>query len=323
EALGTTDWGGVLRGAFSAHPHRVPSRRAHYNFGLRMGRRTRLDFYELPDEGPARHLTGVALARPTMIHDFAVTENHLIAFVPPLTIRLPAFLLGLRPLGRSFAWRPEWGTEVIVVPIDRPREVARFRTEPFWFWHFANAFERGGRLHADVVRVADFSHFAGAEGFTRGERGLGDEGRLTRAEIDPAGRRVRFTRPWERGCDFPRVAPSVEAGPYRYAYVACHGSPAAAKARWFDAVARVDVEAGSADVYVATAGAVLSEPIFAPDPEGEAEDAGWLLVDVHDPARGESGALILDARAIDKGPLASCWYGEPVPLRFHGAWIPT
>ena len=38
------------------------------------------------------------------------------------------------------SWKPELGTEVICVPIDRPSEPVRFTTEAFYQWHFTNAF---------------------------------------------------------------------------------------------------------------------------------------------------------------------------------------
>ena len=81
--LGEQDLGIVVE-SFSAHPRAVPSRRAIYNFGVRYGRKTVLDIYELNDSGSGRKLTEVALAHTTLIHDFVATEKHLVFFAPPV-----------------------------------------------------------------------------------------------------------------------------------------------------------------------------------------------------------------------------------------------
>ena len=49
--IGETNLDGASSSMFSAHPHRVASRKATYNFGLEYGRKTRLHMYELPDVG--------------------------------------------------------------------------------------------------------------------------------------------------------------------------------------------------------------------------------------------------------------------------------
>jgi all-trans-8'-apo-beta-carotenal 15,15'-oxygenase len=61
----------------------VPSRRAIYNFGLRYGRNTMLDIYELNDSDGGRKLAAVPLAQTTLIHDFVATQKHLVFFAPP------------------------------------------------------------------------------------------------------------------------------------------------------------------------------------------------------------------------------------------------
>ncbi len=95
ETFGETDLDGIVVETFSAHPHHVPTRRAAYNFGVRYGRRTELDLYELPDDGPARRLATVRLPQSTMIHDFIATPDHLVFFEPPLRLKAMRMLLRL------------------------------------------------------------------------------------------------------------------------------------------------------------------------------------------------------------------------------------
>ncbi|HEX9103851.1 MAG TPA: carotenoid oxygenase family protein, partial [Polyangia bacterium] len=130
--LGERDLDGAVVQSFSAHPHYVPARRAAYNFGVRYGRRTELDLFELPDAGAARRLGTVTLPGATMIHDFIATERHLVFFVPPLRLRIFRQLVGLGTFGDNLRWRPDEGTEVLVVPIDAPSAVRRFTVPAFY-----------------------------------------------------------------------------------------------------------------------------------------------------------------------------------------------
>lgn len=186
ETIGESDLGGVLGPSFSAHPHRVSGRRAWYNFGVRYGKETLLDVYELPDRGSARRLCTVPLAGPTMIHDFIATERHLVFFAPPLRLKVLRQLLGQGTYSENLAWRPELGTEVLVIPIDEPERLNRFTVEPFFQWHFANAFERGEEIVIDYVRYPDFSTNVWLKEAPWGGSGLEALGRYHRAVLSPA-----------------------------------------------------------------------------------------------------------------------------------------
>src|SRR5262249_806887 len=156
--IGETDPGAV-RSAFLAHPHRVASRKAIYNFGLQYGRKTYLHMYELPDVGAARHLGAVELPGATMLHDFIATDTHLVFFISPVRVSVPRILLQIGNFADFFRWKPELGTEIICVPIDRPDEPVRIATDAFYQWHFANARDDGGTIIVDYVRYPTFDSF--------------------------------------------------------------------------------------------------------------------------------------------------------------------
>jgi all-trans-8'-apo-beta-carotenal 15,15'-oxygenase len=188
---------------FSAHPHRVAARRAVYNFGLEMGRVTRLHLYELPDVGAARHLGAVELPGPPMLHDFIATETHLVFFVSPVRIDVPRMLLQLGDFRQMFRYRPELGTEVLCVPIDRPDEVVRFTVDAFYQWHFTNAFTRGGQLIVDYIHYRTFDSFYELGGAGDGKL---DAGHPHRAVIDLQRRRLHTEPTSERKAEFPTIA---------------------------------------------------------------------------------------------------------------------
>ena len=311
DVIGETDLG-MVRGGFSAHPHRVAARRASYNFGLQYGRRTLLYWYELPDAGPARRLGQLELGGPTMLHDFIATESHLVFFVSPIRINVARLLLQVGGFQDMFQWRPERGTEVICIPIDRPSEVVRFHHDAFFQWHFTNAFDRGGELVIDYVRYPDFDSF-NAIGLRAAERTFAHGG-YHRAVVDPARRTLRSELVWDHACEFPRIHPGREGGRHEVAWLALGQ---------LEGIARVDAGNGAVSQHSLPAHQRASEPLFVPRPGGTAEDDGWLLVLCADLAAERSFVAVHDARRIADAPLARVWFDHLIPITFHGGWLPA
>ena len=68
---------------------------------------------------------------------------------------------------------------------------------------------------------------------------------------------------------------------------------------------------------------VVGEAVFAPDPTGTAEDDGWLLSCTYDRADGRSDLVILDARDVAAGPIATVHAPRRMPFGFHANWFPA
>jgi len=51
-----------------------------------------------------------------------------------------------------------------------------------------------------------------------------------------------------------------------------------------------------------------------------AEDDGWLLALVYDPASDASNITVLDGRDPSAGPLARAWFDHHIPPTTHGAF---
>jgi all-trans-8'-apo-beta-carotenal 15,15'-oxygenase len=299
--IGETDLG-VIGDMFSAHPHRVASRKAIYNFGLEYGRKTKLHLYELPDTGAVRHLGAVELKGPPMLHDFIATDTHLVFFVSPTRVNIPRMFTALGTFEQLFQWKPEHGTEIICVPIDRPADVLRFTTEAFYQWHFANAFSRANEIVVDYCRYPDFASFKGIGDVGAGGDGeLLGAGRYHRATIDLAARTIRSEQLSDRPCEFPTVAPGEEGREHRIAYGV------------FDDLGAI----GSID----GAGRVVSHEL--PDGDRASEPLyvdGHLLSLCH--TRGAAYVAVYDAARIPDGPVAKVWIDHHVPITFHGTFAP-
>jgi all-trans-8'-apo-beta-carotenal 15,15'-oxygenase len=318
--IGETDLGGVVPNAFSAHSHYVPARRCTYNFGVTVGPRTKVDVFALPDSGPARRIAGFAIEGMRLNHDFVVTDRHVVFVLAPMYLSLGSMLLGGKGPVSSAKWKPSEGTEIVVVPLDAPGKITRFRTDAFFLEHVANAFEAGDQL------VFDYIHYVspkGLEGLVAGLVGGHPEGALEsevrRATLDVARGTLKTERLLARPVELPRVSPRVEAARHRYTYHATFRAPGVRAP--FDAIAKHDVETGRLDVYAPGDGQYPGEAIFVPRAGAAAEDDGWLLTLVYDGRTDRSRLEVLDARRVGDGAVGACHFDHAIPFGFHGAWV--
>lgn len=316
--FGERDLDGVVVKTFSAHPHRIPPRRATYNFGVRLNGPPKLDIYELPDSGSARRLTSLPIAA-SLIHDFIATERHLIFFVPPLRLRLLPMFFGLGSFSEHLRWKPDAGTEVIVVPIDQPNKVTRLTVEPFYQWHFVNAFERGREIVVDYVRYPDFSSNGVLADVPSREPRKPFDSAYHRTIIDPAAKTFTSEPQWDVMCDFPRIASNAIAREHRFVYLANYSR--ASMIGLLDELSKLDMRTGKATRIALGAGRYPSEPIFVRRKDPRAEDDGYILSLVYDARADQSSVIVVDARALDAGPVAEVWFDHHIPFTFHGNWV--
>jgi carotenoid cleavage dioxygenase len=66
----------------------------------------------------------------------------------------------------------------------------------------------------------------------------------------------------------------------------------------------------------------VGESVFAPDPGGSAEDDGWLVNAVYDDDRDTTDVVVLDARDVSQGPVATVRLPRRIPFGFHANWFP-
>jgi all-trans-8'-apo-beta-carotenal 15,15'-oxygenase len=318
DVLGEEGFDGVLGSTFSAHPRRVASRCTSFNFGMRYGREHALDVYALPDHGAVRRLTRVTLPWAAMVHDFVATEKHLVFVVCPVRLELWRALLGNANFEELLAWEPARGVELVVVPIADPEAVVRIPAEPFWVWHFANAFEQGDEIVIDLCRYADFGSLRAIRSGRDALPAPVSEPRLHRMRIDRRARRIASEERHPGAAEFPHVHPEAEGRPSRFAFV--HGGKDGAS----EQLRVIEVETGRASTWKPGPATALSEPILVPRGArpGDERDA-WVLVLGFEEAQDRSFVAVLDGDDLERGPLARAWFDHPIPMTFHGAFAPA
>ena len=121
----------------------------------------------------------------------------------------------------------------------------------------------------------------------------------------------------DRSVDFPRVPDSRVGLPYRYGYTAEFGAngPSAC------AFLKYDVNTGASVSHELKNGREGGEPVFVPAAGASAEDDGYLLSFVYDPAENNSELIIVEASNMAQDPVARIHLPKRVPAGFHGSWI--
>jgi all-trans-8'-apo-beta-carotenal 15,15'-oxygenase len=313
---------GVVKGSFNPHPRPIGSRRATYSIGLRIGAKSFVDLYELPWEGTPRCFASLPVGDLPMMHDFAVTERHLVLFVPPMGLRLWPFLTGKLGLADAATWDQSRGTEIIVVSLDAPHEVQRVRTDAFYMEHTANAYEDGEGIVIEFTRYDTHQHFeALVSDIVRGATGDGAGLSLCRMRLDTKRQRAPVEPITSELGELPQVASTRLGLQHRYTYLAGQSSKSPTPGELFPAVLKVDTQTGGITRFSFGADCIASEPLFVRRKDSSIEDDGYLLVLVFDPKDGCSYEAVLDAQHLADGPVATARYGHMVTPRFHGAFV--
>jgi carotenoid cleavage dioxygenase-like enzyme len=302
--VGPCDFGGRLTTAMTAHPKDDPITGELHFFGYGFAE-PYLTYHRLSAGGDLVESREVSVPGPTMVHDFAITRNHVVWLDLPVI-----FDAGLIGRGLPFRWDDAYGARLGVMP-RRGGDVRWFDVDPCYVFHVGNAREdeRGGVV-IEGVRYSDAA-FAGLWPRISGTSNpVAETGGavLHRWVLDLATGVAREERLDDRAVEFPTINALHTGLGNRYLYAVSD-----------DAVVKYDTVAGGSVTH-GTGVASPGEAVFVRSGGSEGEDHGWLLTI----AGTDSGAelLVLDASDLKAKQVASVRLPRRVPAGFHGSWIP-
>lgn len=298
-------------------------------FSLEIGPRMRFTIRELDREDRVCATHRAELEGLAFVHDFALSPEWVVVGANPLRMKpagVARWLLGTSTLLASLATDARAGGALhLVSRSGRPTRTVRL-PEPGWIVHFGNAFERDGTL---VVDACVLPHFVFGEEFgyagpTRpfDPRRPEQRGKQTlyRITVPPGASEASWAPLTDHGVDFPRFHPSHEGLETPALFGATRADTRFSDP--FDAIVRVDLldRDRAPSLFTAPEHAFVGEPIFVPSPDRP--EAGHVLVIVTRALDARSELVVLDALALEKGPLAVVPL-PLLPLAFHGDWDPV
>ncbi|MEV5711429.1 carotenoid oxygenase family protein [Actinoallomurus sp. NPDC052274] len=305
DTVGPCDFGGRLTTAMTAHPKEDPVTGELHFFGYGFAP-PYLTYHRLSATGELVESRGVDVPGPTMIHDFAVTERHVLWLDLPVVFDLE--LLGS---GMPYRWDEAYGARLGVMP--RGGGATRwYDIDPCYVFHVGNAYEDArGRIVLDAVRYAR----GGFAALWSGSGGSPDPAAsaaasggayLHRWTLDPATGALNEEPLDDRNVEFPTFDETRLGRSSRFLYTVTDA-----------AVVKYDARTGTSRVR--DVGGVPGEAVYVPAPDASAEDDGRLLSIVTDRSGDGSELLVLDAADLEF--VASVRLPRRVPMGFHGRWI--
>jgi carotenoid cleavage dioxygenase len=317
DTVGVFDFGGRLSGPMTAHPKLDPVTGEMHFFGYSPFPPYLV--YHLADaSGRLVRSEPIDLEWPSMVHDFAITEEHVVFLLFPIVFSFEGLAEG-KPL---FSWEPERGTRLGIMPrTGGNADVRWFSTDACYAFHPLNAYRDGSELVLDVARYEELVFMTPKAARSAAWKGR-NTARLHRWRIDLERGGVR-SEPLDDGDgEFPRVDERRVGRKHRFGYIAARGAETGgSEMPEFTAIRKYDLERGTIETRACGPGNGAGEPLFVPRRPDAAEDDGYVMTLVYDRERNASDFLVLDARNIGDEPIARIRLPHRVPYGFHGNWV--
>jgi carotenoid cleavage dioxygenase len=349
ETKGVCDFDGTLAGGYTAHPKRDPRTGELHAVSYYWGWGNKVQYTVLGTDARIRRVVDIEVTGSPMMHDFALTDSHIVLFDLPCVFDLSAtaglvparlrgglgsvaakgagLFVGKRPTPAPvaaaitarlmagdtppfpYAWDPSYPARVGIMA--REGDAADVR----WFEVEPCYVFHPLNAYDDGGRIVVdvVRHPKMFDTHTLGP----DEGAptLDRWTIDPAAGKVLEERLDDRGQEFPRVDERVVGARHRYGYTVSYDGVTG------DTLIRHDLAGGAPLVRSFGAGHTVGEFVFIPDEDDSPEDRGTLMGFVHDPDRDAADLMLLDAQTL--GTKAVVHLPVRVPAGFHGNWAPS
>lgn len=296
ETVGVHDFGGRLTNSMTAHPKICPTTGELHFFGYGSLTEPFVRYHRADAAGELVVDQPVEVPGMTMMHDFALTADHVVFLDLPVCFDLEVAMTGA---GMPFRWKPEYGARFGVMRRDDPSAPMRwFEVDPCYVFHVANAFERDGRI---VVQAARYPHLWREGAFdadaTMWEWTLDlTSGVATERALD------------DLACEFPRIDDRLTGLPSQVVYTATDHD-----------IVRYDSRSGARTMHAFGADEP-GEATFVPR-TGGGEGEGYLMTYVYRAESATSDLVVLDAQNVAAEPVATVQLPVRVPSGFHGNWF--
>ena len=265
------------------------------------------------------HKTDITLPGARRPHDIGVTPNFSILHDFPVFFDPELF----KKTGKRIPlFHKEVPTRYGVIPrFGNDDDVRWFDFDPCYMLHVVNAWEEGDSIVMIGCRTKDPTlHPDPRDGNIAAMlSGIKLQANLYRWEMNLATGEVSEGPLDELNAEFPMINDSWLGRKNRYSYhsVIPFEIPAT-----FEGLAKYDLETGRViDRYDYPKGVFGSEAPFAPRDGAVDEDDGYLITFTTDTKDWSSACLVLDARDLAAGPVATIKLPARVPAGFHSAFV--
>ena len=317
ETRGRKDWSPETTGLpFGAHP-RVDQDGSMWNIGYSADP-SALILYHISAEGVLLKTHILPQTATPMIHDFMITATKIVIVKPPYA----ASNTSSKTFANMFEWTPTQPTEILVIDKDDLTNVTTVEMDPFWVFHFGNAYDISPTeigfdfaLHDDPS-FNSVDAFAVMDGSWDGTASA--PSRYVQAKIDL----TRKSAILEQGTGLGQVEfiqTDARENLMRHRYALMLGEGGDVQVYGFNRLLLVDRDTGAASHFDVGATEILEEHLIVPKAD---ESAGfWVMGTALDWQKGVTNLSIYDGAALSDGPVMKAELDIALPLGLHGTFI--
>jgi beta,beta-carotene 9',10'-dioxygenase len=297
-----------------AHP--IMTRDTVTNLAVKFGPSSIVHLYEHASTSRARRVRARWKTKELpYLHSFGLTPRGAIIVSHPFRTRGAKLLWSNLGYIDHFEWNPKGATKLVILRTDGSG-IEEYETDPMFVFHVVQAAESDGETVLDVLAHDDPSIIEQFATSRLVERGADFVAAFVRLRIDHRTGRVRREALCDERFEFPQIDQrALDSGPARLAFGVQTVNRVDGIA---SAVIRVDTATGQA-LRFEESGYVFGEPLFVGDPGAGRRGQGILLSFAS--SRKDSAMFVLDAETLDVR--ARVEIGVPVPIGFHGSFIPA
>jgi len=313
ETKGAYDFNGKLKGAMTAHPRTCPKTGELLFFSYSVMSEPYLTYYRVNPAGKLVQIEPIELPRAVMMHDWNVTENHVVFMDLPIISDMNLAV----ETGSPFGFKPEFGARLGVMPREGSNSDVRwFDIDPCYVFHPLNSYEDGNKIILHVCRQQE-AMVGGFQDIYGGETTVA---RLWKWTIDLELGSVKEEQIDDAPCDFPRIDDRKIGFKNDYGYFTTLETDVESLTigRHLLKYDLVNDKRLTHDLGENVTG---GEALFVPRTANSSEDDGWVISLAYEAETDRSKLLIINSQDFESAPVAEIYAPQRVPNGAHGSWV--
>ena len=313
ETKGAYDFSGKLKGAMTAHPRICPKTGELLFFSYSMMSESYLTYYRANPEGKLVQIEPIELPRAVMMHDWNITENHVVFMDLPIISDMNLAV----ETGSPFGFKPEFGARLGVMPREGSNsDVKWFDIDPCYVFHPLNSYEEGNKIILYVCRQEE----AMVGGFQDIYGGDTTVARLWKWTIDLELGVVKEEQIDDAPCDFPRIDDRRIGFKNDYGYCTTLDTEADSLTIGRHLL-KYDLTKNERLTHDLGKNVTGGEALFVPRSPDSTEDDGWVISLAYEAETDRSKLLVINSQDFESDPVAEIYAPQRVPNGAHGSWI--
>ena len=313
ETKGAYDFNGKLKGAMTAHPRTCPKTGELLFFSYSVMSEPYLTYYRVNPAGKLIQIEPIELPRAVMMHDWNVTENHVVFMDLPIISDMNLAV----ETGSPFGFKPEFGARLGVMPREGSNSDVRwFDIDPCYVFHPLNSYEEGNKIILHVCRQQE-AMVGGFQDIYGGETTVA---RLWKWTIDLESGSVKEEQIDDAPCDFPRIDDRRIGFKNDYGYFTTLETDVESLTigRHLLKYDLVNDKRLTHDLGENVTG---GEALFVPRTANSSEDDGWVISLAYEAETDRSKLLVINSQDFESAPVAEIYAPQRVPNGAHGSWV--